>query len=462
MSLATTDLARVLVAVCLLVLLAHLLGHVFSIFRQPPVIGEILAGLLLGPTVLGAVAPAVERAMFPTSGPAASILGGIYQFGLVFLIFLAGAELPPKGSSIERKTITYVTAIGLLVPFALGMGIVAVVDTTQFSGPTGSPVALTLIFGLAIAVTSIPVISRIMLDLGIMDSAFARIVLAVAVFEDIALYTVLAVILGLVQARSGTEFGLWTLVGSDSVTLSAIYYVAVSLAFIAAFLLWGGRLFRALARSRLNGLERRSPVAFRIIFLLCAVLASVGLGISPMFGALLAGYSAARGDVYEPRCQAAGTRNGRTWDSLGQFLLAFFIPAYFALVGLQLDLLHHLPLLFFLWFFVLACAVKLAAVWLGAKLAGESARNSLNLAVAMNARGGPGIVLATVTFGAGIVNEDFFTVLVLLSILTSQFAGAWLDRAFVRRRIPAATTDPEPAVVIGSVEGTHGRTDQTE
>lgn len=108
------------------------------------------------------------------------------------------------------------------------------------------------------------------------------------------------------------------------------------------------------------------------------------------------------------------------------------MPVYFAIVGLQLDLLHHFPVVFFLWFIVVACAVKLVGVWVGARLAGEDSRSATNLAVAMNARGGPGIVLATVTFTAGIINEEFFTVLVLLSIITSQAAGIWLDFKLVR------------------------------
>ncbi|HZB30037.1 MAG TPA: cation:proton antiporter [Streptosporangiaceae bacterium] len=400
--------------------------------RQPSVVGEILAGLLLGPTVLGAVAPSVHDALFPSSGPTAPVLGAIYQFGLIFLIFLVGGELSRAGTAAEHRTVVAVTLTGLVIPFGAGVLIVRFLDIDKLSGPSGSPVAFALVFGSAIAVTSIPVISRIMFDLGILGTPFARVVLSVAVLEDIALYVILAVILGLVQSRSGGDFGLWTLFGSDSVVLSAVYHVSVSVLFLGLCLAFGGKVFRALAHNRLNIIEQRSPVAFRIIFLLLGVLASVSLGINSVFGALMAGYSTARGDA-EPGL-AEGVDSRATWDVLKQFLLAFFVPAYFALVGVQLDLLHHLPLLFFLWFFAMASAVKLGAVWLGARVAGESGRSSLNLAVALNARGGPGIVLATVTFTAGIINEEFFTVLVLLSILTSQVAGTWLDLAFGGRR----------------------------
>ena len=102
------------------------------------------------------------------------------------------------------------------------------------------------------------------------------------------------------------------------------------------------------------------------------------------------------------------------------------MPIYFAIVGLQLDLIQHFDLGFFAWFLVFACVVKSASVYLGARLAGESPRGSRNLAVATNARGGPGIVLASVTFAAGIISEEFYAALVMLAIVTSMLAGTWL------------------------------------
>lgn len=421
MSLHAADVAHVLVALTLLVLVAHVFGHIFAVLRQPPVIGEILGGLLLGPTVLGALAPDVKESLLPETGPTASALGAMYQLGLVFMMFLAGSELRPGGTASERRTIVSVSLFGLALPFGVGLLVTRMVDPSAFSGPKGSPLAFALVFGIAIAVTSIPVISRIMLDLGILGTPFARMVLSVAVLEDIALYVALAVVLGLVQAESSEGFGLWSLTGITSVPLSAAYYVLVSLVFLAVFLLWGHRIFRRLARHRLNALERRSPTAFRVVLMLSVVLLAIVLGINSVFGALVAGVSAAR---------AGDTDGPGPWDGIKQFSLALFVPVYFALVGVQLDLLHNLPVVFFVWFLLLACGVKLAAVWLGARVAGEGNTLAVNLAVALNARGGPGIVLATVTFTAGIINAEFFTVLVLLSILTSQAAGIWLDRVF--------------------------------
>jgi Kef-type K+ transport system membrane component KefB len=129
-------------------------------------------------------------------------------------------------------------------------------------------------------------------------------------------------------------------------------------------------------------------------------------------------------------------------DSLQGFSFAFFIPIYFAIVGLQLDLLHGFSIAFFLLFLLLACAVKAGSVYLGARLAGETSGASLNLAVALNARGGPGIVVASVAYAAGIIDQPFYAALVMLAIVTSLFAGSWLahipkERLLAEQPVPA-------------------------
>jgi Kef-type K+ transport system membrane component KefB len=114
--------------------------------------------------------------------------------------------------------------------------------------------------------------------------------------------------------------------------------------------------------------------------------------------------------------------------AIKSFSLAFFIPLYFALIGFGLDLIHGFSPVFFLVFLVAACGIKALSVYAGARVAGETNGSSWNLAVAMNARGGPGIVVASTAFTAGIIAQPFYAVLVLLAIVTSLLAGAWLER----------------------------------
>ncbi|MFD9369898.1 cation:proton antiporter [Streptomyces sp. NPDC060020] len=435
------DTIRLLAALAVICAVAHGCGFLFGALRQPPVIGEVVGGILLGPSLLGLLAPAARAALFPASGAVTSALDAIHQLGQLLLMFLAGAELRIRAGGRERRTGAIVAAAGLVVPFAAGVGIAALVPAF-FAGPAGSTVTTALVVGLAMAVAAIPVISRIMMDLKIMDTAFGRIVLMVAVIEDVILYVVLAVVLGLARSGTGHPVGLWDLIGTAAPVPTAAYFTVVSLLFFAASLTWGARLFHRLARHRANIVARQSPVAFRLIFLCAMVLLCLGLGVNAVFGALMAGICAARGDQGADDGTSRGTeREAAVWGAIRQFSMAFFIPVFFVLVGMRLDLVRAFDPLFFLWFLTLACAVKTAGIWAGARLAGEDRVFSSSLAFALNARGTIGIVLAGVTRQAELINDRFFVVLVLVSLVTCQIAGYRLARTADRLR---DTAGPDP------------------
>jgi Kef-type K+ transport system membrane component KefB len=159
---------------------------------------------------------------------------------------------------------------------------------------------------------------------------------------------------------------------------------------------------------------------------------ALALGLVPLYGAFVAGITVAvatEGDIVPER------------NALSSFSFGFFIPIYFAIIGLQLDLIHHFAVVFFLGFLAFACAVKGASVYLGARLSRENNFMSASLAIAMNARGGPGIVLASTAYAAGIINQTFFVSLVMLSIVTSLLAGSWLERVADRITGQQSETD---------------------
>jgi K+:H+ antiporter len=432
------EIAQLCTALTLIVIAAHLLRELFRWMRQPPVIGEILAGIVLGPTLLGRLVPGFADRLIPGPGITPGVLAALSQLGLILLMFLSGREVARGRLDGQRRSVAVIAVAGLVAPVAAGIGLGGLLDRGGLSGPRGSAVTFALVLGIAVGVASIPVISRIMLDLGILGTRFARTVLAVAVLEDVVLYAVLAVILGLAQAGTKDAYGLLSELDGGPAAVTATAYVLVNVVFFGVFLAVGGRLFRVLAGSRVNVLERRDPTAFRVSFLLLMVLGATVVGLDPIFGALLAGISVARGTSGDE------SRDGPAWDAIQRVATSLFIPIYFVSVGLKLDLVRHFDVWFFVWFLAFACVVKGGSVWLGARLSGHGRSAATDLAAALNARGGPGIVLASVTYAAGVITEDLYTVLVMLSIVTSQAAGVWLEHRFGR---PAAT---EPA---GSLTG---------
>jgi Kef-type K+ transport system membrane component KefB len=418
LSIDAQAVAHLLAALAALMVVAHMLGTLFAHFRQPRVIGEIAAGLVLGPTLLGHLAPGLESRLFPATGVTPTVLGAVYQLGLLLLLFCSGTQIRSTLRHGESKTVGWVFITGMFLPFLAGLGLLRVLNLRSSWGPHGNAASFLLVFAIAMAVTSIPVISKIMHDLGILDTAFARVVLGVAVAEDVVLYVILALALGLAQGSEGALFGLPSLLRiSPGTPADMAYHVAATLSILVVALAFGSRLYRITAQSRVNLIRHASPVAYQLTFMLGATLLCLFMGIEGFFGAFVAGIAVGGAEVASPTAAIA---------SIERFSFAFFIPIYFAIVGLQLDLLRGFNIIFFLLFLLLACAFKAGSVYLGARLAGETSGSSLNLAVALNARGGPGIVVASVAYAAGIIGQPFYATLVMLAVVTSLLAGSWL------------------------------------
>ncbi len=420
MSFSADALTTLLFALTLLLIAAHACAYVFVRLRQPRVIGELLGGLVLGPTVLGALSPELQSSVFSDHADVPLVLDACYQIGLLLLMFGAGTEIRSSFLADERRTVVAVTASGMVVPFLIGLSLVSLLPSENLIGTAGSRPAFILVFSLAIAVTSIPVISRIMSDLGILDTAFARIVLTVAVIEDVVVYVILAIAIGLVEQSAGAAFGVPSALGLAPGSAAGIgYHILVTVGFLALGLWLGPPAYRSIRRSRYNLVKRENAIAFQLVFMLGPSVAASLLGVVPLFGAFVAGVAVG----------SSGSRRAiEARETIRNFAMAFFIPIYFAVVGLRLDLLRGFPLSFFILFLTIACIAKAASVWAGARLAGETEAGARNLAVALNARGGPGIVLASVALDAEIISQDFYAVLVLVAILTSLLAGTWLGR----------------------------------
>jgi K+:H+ antiporter len=392
----------------LLLTAAHLLGHLFTRLRQPRVIGEILAGVLLGPFVLGRLPGFTHLLQLDVAAaPKKAALDLLYQMGLLLLMFLSGAETKALFQKHERKQIAWLAAIGTGLPF-LAMTLCALVLPLQwFMGVKQQRTPLILVMSIAVAVTSIPVISRIFFDLKILHTRFARLVLGVAVLEDIVLWAVLAVATAIAGAS-----------GLPQKQIAA--HIAITFIYFALALSIAPRAMKRISKSRFNLLANTSPVSYTLLIAFAYVAVAGLLDVNLVFAAFLAGFAVSR------------KRLGEALETISRFSFALFIPVYFALVGYSLIFDRSFSMTMLAIFLAGACAVKLLSVGMGARLAGFRGLDVINLAIATNARGGPGIVLASVAYEAGIISAAFYTTLVLVAVLTSQAAGAWLE--FVLRQ----------------------------
>jgi K+:H+ antiporter len=420
----TAEFGSFTLVLLLILAAAHFFGYIFQGLRQPRVVGEIVAGILIGPSVLGHFAPRLSAAVFGAAGSGLhAVLFFLYNLGLLLLMFHSGAETRNLFGSGDRKETSWLAGVGTGLPFLLGLVVAPWLPLEWLTGPARQHSSLVLVIGIAIAVTSIPVISRIFYDLKILHTRFARLVLGVAVLEDIVLWAVLGMATAL--AKSGVI-----------PRREIVNHVSATVVFFVAGLGLMPRLLRRLNRARWNVLSTVSPAGYLVVVLLLYSAVASACDVSLVFAAFLAGFAVGADQLLPAEALA----------SLGRVSFAVFIPIYFAIVGYRLDLGKDFSLSMLALFVAGGCVVKLISAGMGARLAGFRGLDAVNLAVALNARGGPGIVLASVAYDAGIINGAFFTTLVLMAIITSQAAGAWLEYV-LRKGWPLLSGHPEEAAL---------------
>ncbi len=415
-------------------LAAHAFGYVFERLSQPRLIGEILAGVVLGPFVLGKIASPEFTLLFthPILGADKTglVLSLVYWLGLLLLMFISGSEVQGLLSTSNRHETAWLLGVGTPLPFSFVMiiGLIGLIPMGSLIGVHGTKMSTLLVLAIAAAVTSIPVISRIFQDLGILHTRFASLILGTAMLEDVGLWGVLSIAIAL--SDHGSSVG-------DGLIATNAYHIAVTFGYIGFAMLVVPRLLKKTRRFDDSAVSRHSLVTYAIGLLCFFVGVAAGLGVSTVFAAFLAGYALINGI----RDREKSTLNVAL-QAIKAVAFGVFVPIYFAIVGYRLSFGNDFSAGMLLSFLLGSSLIVLLFVGLAAKFAGFRGLDIINLAIVANARGGPGIVLASIAFDAGLISGAFCTTLVISALFTSQMAGCWL-RFVLRRGWPLLSTNPE-------------------
>ncbi|MEU8384739.1 cation:proton antiporter [Streptosporangium sp. NPDC048865] len=399
-----------LLSITVVVALAHLGGAVLRRLGQPRVIGEMAAGIVLGPSLLGAVWPEAYRALFP--GAVMPYLNLLAQFGLAFFMFLVGLEL--RGDLLRGRGRIAVLCgqASVAIPFALGVALALLIYSPLAAAPVGFPV-FALFIGAALSVTAFPVLARILLERGLFHTPTGALTVTCAAIADVTAWLLLAVAVTMANGSSPAE---------------ALRTLALTAAFAAA-MVWVVRplLVRLLRR----GLSQEATLPVVIVGLLVSGLLTELIGIHLIFGAFLFGALFPReGDVRLRRVRE------RTQD----FTTSFLLPPFFAFVGLntQIGLIGQ-DLAMWSWcLLILAVAVagKVGGVLVIARPMGVPGREAVRLGVLMNCRGVTELVILSIGLGLGIITQALFTMLVIVALVSTAATApllGMLDRWDARR-----------------------------
>lgn len=394
--------AGILALAILMLLLAALFGAKIAAWLSiPKVAGEIIGGLIIGPTVVGHYFPGVYAYMFhgfETEGHALSVF---YWLGLIFLMFTSGYEANLDDFKSDRKIIAWLIGGSTVIPLLAGYYISDYWFAEYYVGEAGNVVVFNLIFAIATAVTSIPVISKIFLDLGLIRHRYAKIILSAATIQDLFLWIILSV--------AGAM-----LANKDIVAVDLAFHILVTIAIFAFAMVVAPVLgrYRSIAKIAIFSFDS----IYFILCFLCIYLGSL-FGINIMYTSFVAGLIFK--NIRNPEAEKAQVK-------VKDMCLAFFTPIYFAIVGLRIHITSDFNVGRFILFLLIVSAVEMIGCIIAMRIIRVDWLSSLNLGIAMNARGGPGIVLATLTYDMGIVNYEFFCAMIFTTLISSAAAGWWI------------------------------------
>jgi Kef-type K+ transport system membrane component KefB/mannitol/fructose-specific phosphotransferase system IIA component (Ntr-type) len=405
------EITRLLVALGVLLVAARVLGELARKVNQPSVLGELVAGVLLGPALLGRMAPEVQSWLFPTEGPTKVILDGIRLLAVMLFLLVAGLEVDFSRVLKQGRAATSVGILGIGVPFLVGF--VVAWFAAEHVGWTGQVPHGThaLFFATALSISALPVIAKTLIDLHLYRSDFGMVVIASAIFDDLAGWMIFAVILGMAGAHGAPD---------------ALIGVLVSIVAFTIFILTLGRraIHRALPWIQAHTSWPSGVLVFAIALALFGGALTERAGLHAIFGAFLTGV--ALGDSSHLR--------ERTRTTIREFVSSFFAPLFFAGIGVSIDFVAHFDVVLCIVVMVVACLGKIGGAALGARIAGMDRRESWAIGFAMNARGSMEIVLGLTALKHAIIDERMFVALVVMALLTSVMSGPLIQRSLGRRR----------------------------
>ena len=408
---ARLPLPRLLLQLMVIVFMARALGTVARRLGQPPVIGEIAAGVLLGPSLLGWMAPDTSAFLFPsTSMPILQLLS---QLGVLLFMFLVGVELEPAYLRGRAQTAIAVSHFSIIIPFTLGVALSLALYTRY--APPGVPFhAFALFCGIAMSITAFPVLARILQERNLTHTPLGTTAITCAAVDDVTSWTILAFVVAITTAGGAIE------------TLLAI--VGLSAMFVLTMIVVGRPLLRrVLNPERIGDSGDKERMAAVLVVLLAAALATEMIGIHALFGAFIAGAIMPVGGTFRAALRAR-------LESVNSVLL---LPLFFAYTGLrtQIGLLDSVSSwAICLAIIVVATAGKLGGTVIAARWTGLSWRDSIALGALMNTRGLMELVALNLGYDLGILTPEMFAMMVLMALVTTAMTGPLLSLSLNWRR----------------------------
>lgn len=394
-----TDLVLLLIALGVILILSRFMAELGKKFKMPIVMGEIFIGILLGPSVLGSLWPDMFTAIFPRIGAEKIAFDGIVSLAVIMLLFVAGLEVQLNIVLKQGKAAIYTSVTSMIIPFVIGFAVVWLFpQVLQCEGKDKSIYAL--FFGTAMAISALPVITRILMDLNMFKTKVGMVIISAAIFDDLTGWLVFSLILSLI-GQEGEIHNIWNTIGM--VLGFGLFMLLIGKRIIDRTLPW--------IQTKLSWPGGVLSICLGFCFLGAAFTEKIGL--HAILGAFIMGI--AFGDSVHLHEKAR--------EIIHQFVTNVFAPLFFVSLGLKVNFIENFDLQLVLIVLVIAVFCKSFGASLGAYLGGLTKRESLAVGFGLNARGAMEIILGTLALNAGLINEKMFVALVVMALVTSMISG---------------------------------------
>lgn len=404
------EIVNLLLQLSIMLIMGRIFAEFARKFNQPAVVGEIIAGLILGPTILGMISPDIFESLFPATGASAFVLDGFIQISVVLLLFIAGLEVDLRVVLQQGKSALYTSVFGMVIPFVIGFA-VPYYFPALFGGIDESRRFIFALFiGTSMSITALPVIARILMDLKIFKSKMGMLVVASAMVNDIIGWIIFSVILSMMAVSdSNTSIGqtvLLTLGFTFLMLTLGRWLINKSLPWINRKLAWPGGLL---------------SLSLALCFLGAAFTEFIG--IHAIFGAFIVGVALGDSEHLSERAK----------EIIHHFINNIFAPLFFVSIGLKVNFIANFEIGIVLLVMVIAFVGKIVGSGLGTYLGGFTKRESLAAGFGMNARGAMEIILGLLALEVALIEEQMFVALVIMALVTSMSSGPLMKWALSRK-----------------------------
>jgi len=409
-----SELVLILLQITLMLIFASIFGGMVKRLHQPPVLGEILGGIVLGPTIIGTVFPGVQTQIFPSTGEPYQILHGVAYLGLIAFIFTAGLELNLTYIRRNRRGTLITSIFGIILPFILGLGMVGFMPGL-WKIPSGDLGIFAIFMGTALSISALPVIARILIDLDLLKKELGGIIMGAATIDDIVGWSIFALILSSLNMNINLGLNLGLTIGVLLVTICILYITGSN---------------RHWLKSPFFG----AVIDLTAIVMLAGATVSEFIGAHGISGAFLAGM------ILSERVVKRNFILRKTYLPV----MVVLAPIYFTSIGLKTNFVANFDPAIVVLVFGVACAGKILGACLGAMAAGMPRRTAMAVGSGLNARGAMEIVLASAALDYGLIQGRVFVALVIMALATTMISGLTLPWLMKTRPISMRAWDPLP------------------